>query len=637
MASQPPDDHAERPGNESIENVPLADNAYDSTPVPFRQTTLGKLPPEIRQMIFVELLATPPSYAGYDFATNSSERMNSSTTPRKFVHIKASWHQVTRTCRQIYNESHSVFFASKTYYLANSQELKRLLDYHNRTTWKLVFRLDTITALCLNAVVEYHALYTKDQLDDLFSDPINVLATLNTRQELEAMTFKILDFSLCYHLRRLKSLRTIGLCIRVGEEMEYVDLLYCVSGMQRGLVDFVDASHWLIRPQNPEDDWRIQYACFTCGYYAKGKDNEDIPDDVVLMELQITDIDSRAPGLQKNDERYIEVQVQRRPKDRPSQERLDSNQRGRDWETASDIRDVWLVDSHQAQLEIPQERIEVNAQAEPLEDDISAIESEPQSNQADRFSLLWLPSNDGPNPQSGTQTDQENHDILMEPARKEVSSAWLETQSHHKIEDSVPVAYTAPMITENDGIFQTYSDDEDDQLQDDKKSGNQERQVANLQHNGELHAESVTGTDQMRETLKNKAKGMSRRTKIKYLFRRRKQPLLDISDAPNPYTEEDMESYQEWQSPAMTGNQKQTEKDAHKEKNPSSTSGKTQEHHVTDLCMASKTTIPKEKFPSPASPNQSGVPSKSVQIGAVSLLFLLFVVMSLPPEWLSDA
>ncbi len=58
--------------------------------------------------------------------------------------------------------------------------------------------------------------------------------------------------------------------------MEYVDFVHGLSDIRKGLVEFKDASHWLIRSQNPGDHWRIQYACFPHGDYARGKDDEII-------------------------------------------------------------------------------------------------------------------------------------------------------------------------------------------------------------------------------------------------------------------------------------------------------------------------------------------------------------------------
>ncbi len=106
---------------------------------------------------------------GHDFATNPSEPKMSRKAPGKFVHIKESWYQVTRTCRQIYDESRPIFFASRSYYLANHQDLARFLDYSKLT--RLSFRCDTITALCVRDLVKNTRVYAQEDIDEIFSDP----------------------------------------------------------------------------------------------------------------------------------------------------------------------------------------------------------------------------------------------------------------------------------------------------------------------------------------------------------------------------------------------------------------------------------------------------------------------------------
>lgn len=130
------------------------------------------------------------------------------------------------------------------------------------------------------------------------------------RRDLETKTFKCFDYNACVKIRHLKNLKTVGFCMKVGEELLHINLLFFLSNMRRGIVEFVDAFRWLMRPQNPEDVWSIQYACFTSGDYARGKDNEMITWDTLCILKDVTDIDSRAPGLREGDERYVEVQIQ---------------------------------------------------------------------------------------------------------------------------------------------------------------------------------------------------------------------------------------------------------------------------------------------------------------------------------------
>ena len=314
---------------------------------PFLETGLGKLAPEIRKMIFINLLATPPPYAGHNFAINSAGPKNPSWAPKKFIHIKASWHQVTQTCRQIYLESYCLFFASDSYYLANLQESTHLLncgcirnpsvkycvldDLGCRHVSTLPFRLANITTLCLEGFTD-RSLFTKEAIDKRLSNPTDYGYDDDlTRQQLEVEIVRKVNEIACHRLRKLSNLRTVGLRMLVGEELEYVNLMYGVSGMSRGLVEFLDQSHWLIRTQHPNDIWRIQYACFTMADYGLDKNRNWISLDRIIIEEEVTEIDSRAPGLQEGDERYVEVHIQR-------------HKRGDDVETISEVSNADLED-----------------------------------------------------------------------------------------------------------------------------------------------------------------------------------------------------------------------------------------------------------------------------------------------------
>ncbi|CAF9931689.1 MAG: hypothetical protein ALECFALPRED_005078 [Alectoria fallacina] len=638
MAPHTPDIHAEKPGHSVAENVQLADDSYDTVKKPFHQTHLGKLPPELRQMIYTGLLATPPSYAGHDFASNFPEHKISPSASEKCVHIMASWSQVTQTCRQIYMESRPVFFASKSYYLANPLELTYLIGHDNISS-RPFFLWDTITALCLRDLVKHSKVYTKEQVDNIFSDPTDYRRFLNTRQEIEAMTVKTLDTSLGFLFRRLNSLRTVGLCLRVGEEMLYVNFLYCLSGMRRGLVEFVDPGHWLMRPQNPEDVWKLQYACFTCGDFANGKDDEHISYDERCIELDVTDIDSRAPGLQEGEERYVKVQLQFPAKSHPLQDTIDEDESEMDWQTVSDYSNVESSseDSDQAQLERPQDQIEDESLAEASEDDHTLAELERVLRRTVESSLVGPKSENGRDPQSDQDTDQEDG-ALLGPASKEVYGTQPETQSDHVAGDplssrSLPsVIQNAPTYTENDRMFLIDTHDEEDQVQPKSKLAIRRLRRANLQHSTESLAESALEANQFQDGLRDKAEEKGRSTSIQYLSSQSKQPLLDVSDTPNPYTDEEMESYEKWQQLAIAGNQEQAVRGSYPGKKFFPSFGRTRKHHVKHSCVPSKTPTPKEKS-SPSLPSQSGLSSKPVQMGGLFLLVLLIVITSLPPKW----
>ena len=634
MTSQALGFFSERPGRVRSENAPVANNSHDIAPKPFLQTHFGRMPPELRERVFIELLATPSSYAGHDFTTISPAHSKSTTAPQRFIHIKTSWHQVTRTCRQVYVESRPIFFAAKSYYVANPQELAQLLSNYSMS-WPRIFRLDTITALCLKDFVREIPLYTKDQIDEIMSNPNDYRSRANTRQQLAEKSFKTLNAGIRYDYKDLKSLRTVGLCFPVGEETMYIDFLYCLTGMEKGLVEFVDASNWLIRPQNPEDVWSIQYACFDNSSYGVGKDDEEIPYDRLSLEKAITDIDSRAPELREGDERYVEVQIQWSVMEKPPQEPLDSNEDDMDWLTASGPSDTELSipASSEALSELPQDPVGDNIVEATSEYDDPFADLEPDSNEADQSLFLGSDSEDSRGPQIATDADQEEEGILAQAASEEVSEPHLATQSDHPTETPPPssssalIAHDAPIPTENDGLLPL---DIHDQTQTDTRASDLAAH-ADLLHIDQSHPESEPETDQAQRNREARVQGQSRRKKSKYLLGSRPLQLLEISKSPNPHTEEEMEYYEELQELAISGTYRK------KKKESPPPSGKLHERPVDDPPMASTASSSSQKErPMAASRFLPGLLVRFFQAGVLFLLSLILAIITRPAETPSD-
>lgn len=76
------------------------------------------------------------------------------------------------------------------------------------------------------------------------------------------------------------------------------------------MIEFIDDSHWLIRLQRPEEEWKTQYACFGIRGYRKGKGDVELSHDDLQIQRQLLKIDSRATGLEDGDERLVEVEIE---------------------------------------------------------------------------------------------------------------------------------------------------------------------------------------------------------------------------------------------------------------------------------------------------------------------------------------
>ena len=430
----------------------------------------------------------------------------------------------------------------------------------------------------------------------------------------------------------------------------YINLLYGFSGMRRGLVEFVDASHWVIREQNPEDDWSIQYACFTCGDFNKGKYNEDIPYDRRCIELAVTDIDSRAPGLQEGDERYVEVSIRRHVTKSPAQSLLSSDQN--DISSAATYDDSHVVplnqDSHETQLgatdsantsdengteplsqdlhgiqeEVSLDQTEENVLTQNTEyEDISA-EVEPNSNVNDESPTLGLNSEDSRDSQATMATHQETNHTLLQSSSEEDSGVQSAAQCSLPAESpslSSTLEQSAlyrPSVTGDDQLSLFDTSDRHDQIQN-TGINNNTAPTESSQPSEKSQSEHSAETDHVQQNLNVNAGEPSSRTNRTVLSSPRKPQLPEISNAPNPYTEEEMESYERWppgsissknpytkeemqyyerwQQGLISGTREQIRKALLTEGLPSPTHGETNERLVQTSLIASTTENPAKK------------------------------------------
>ena len=613
-------------------------------------------------MIYNGLLATPPPFAGHDFTTISPVIANFRGAPTKFVDPKASWYHVTQTCRQIYLESRPIFFAAKAYYAANPQDLQ-----HFRWLPRSVFCFDNVTSLCVKNLVVTRPLYTKACIDNILSNTRHHQFVRQIRQTLEAATYKSLELTAPCSLKHMHNLRTVNLCMLVGEEMRYVDYLYGVTGMQRGIVEFVDASHWLIRPQNPEDVWSIQYACSFHGDWGKGENGEDIPYDMLHLQKLTTDIDSRAPELKEGDERYVEVQIQWPADATLHPDPLPSNRGKRDEETTSGHNGMNLFHprSPEVQPEVSQNLLGDNAQAtsesdnlldeaEPIQPEVSqnllednaqaTSESEnlldapePDLDQLDEPLMLMVNIEENSTSQERNDLNQgEKNDIHL--AVGELSSRRPSTQSGHQAQSnslsgsSAPARHATPMFAEDVQTFLLDSGDKDSQVQTTTSVADHAAKGVETQHQGEAFAGSGKKPEKVQQNPKDRLRRRIRRMNAEDQSSSSRPSPLDTLNTKNPYTEEEMKSYEQWQQRNISGTPRPNVKDSSKGGKQSPPSAKAHEKPAQNPVMASTTATTQAQHPLTASRETLGLIVRSVQAGALFLLFLLIVVI---PEKLS--
>ena len=521
-------------------------------------------------------------------------------------------------------------------------------------SFRQVLRLDTITALCLSGFVETVPLYSQERLDEMFSDP-NDPQNFSTRQELETQTFKMICTSGASCFRGLKSLRTVALCFLVGEELLMVEFLYELSNIRRGVVIFVDNMKWLIREQNPEDPWSIQYACFTSGNFNRGKDNEEISYDRRCIELDVTDIDSRAPGLQEGDERFIEVSIGLPIKKSPAQESLSSEQDDTSSADTYDDNDVVSLyggshetqpgtsvpadttdesdieslsqDSHEIQREVSPDQAEENVLTENSGNDDVLAEVEPNSNVDDGSPILGLNSEDSRDSQEIMVTHQERDHTLSQSSSEEIPGVQSSAQR------SIPpeslslsrtlerLALLGTMSTRDDQLSLLNTSDGHEQIQVDTDTNNSAAHAESSQHTGTSHSEPSAEIDLVQRDLNVSTENPSHHTSETVPSSSRKQLLPPISDAPSPYTEKEMESYERWLQGPISRTQEQDPKALRTKDLPSSPHEKNIEGLVETSLKGNTTDTPaKEK-------SKTSSQEMSVLLPVASLLLLLVLAI----------
>lgn len=460
--------------------------------------------------------------------------------------------------------------------------------------------------------------------------------------------------------RKLKSLKMVCICMRAGEELLYIDFLYGITSIGRGLIEFVNATHWLVRPQRAEDTWRNQYACFCHGNYGTGKDGEKIPYDVLNIERKVTDIDSRAPGLKEGDERYVEVEIRRVVESLARglnvQATHDIQQEAHSIQTTDGSLQVNLAeDTSDAESASDMNHTDVNLSDEETQDTQPGTRQEQINNNASAIHLGWdngvamLETASTPIDQtlasgpltedSGSLQSKKGTDLelrLPELVSGVNTLTRLETESNQANDPSLSGSFAAEAHNRPPGIksdqqilhqrLSPNTDDYNRQAQTDTKPVDPPPYSADLYSN-RLDAETESGGVPMQENLIEMKEGDCP-TKIKYLSSEGKLPLLKIVLKPNPYTEEEMQSYYKWQCPTYAQTREALFPNFHQETAPSSESTEIPERHVKDSSVA-KRTATREEIGLPAvSPFRPGSPSKSVRLGAPFLLCLLIVIMA---------
>lgn len=176
--------------------------------------------------------------------------------------------------------------AQNSYFVANGKEFSDHI--HSSRSCRSILCGNSITSLAVKDLVSRHDLLGKRQYELDFS------ATLA-----------------CADMRALRNLRNTILCMRAGEESQYLGFLLRFQGMERGLVEFQSASRWQVRRQRDDANLQLQNSFFGKDL---GKNGERIGD---AFQKQRLEFDSRDLRLQEGDEHFVELGIVKASDEKP--------------------------------------------------------------------------------------------------------------------------------------------------------------------------------------------------------------------------------------------------------------------------------------------------------------------------------
>lgn len=151
-------------------------------------------------------------------------------------------------------------------------------------------------------------------------------------------------------------------------------------------------------------------------------------------------------------------------------------------------------------------------------------------------------------------------------------------------------------------------------------------------------SQNSSNRDGTRKTKEmQESKGKEEGATVKKLSSASKEPVLNIILPPNPYTNEEMQSYYEWQCQAETRRRALIGMNFYKEGKTASADIKNQKRPVKKFPATNNTATFQEQPLSPASSGQSWMPSGSVRMGALLVFFLVLAIVGGRAGFLSNA
>lgn len=236
-------------------------------PVPFSESPLGRLPGEIRDMIYEFVLVAPPSeskrylrvpviaatnsnIASADRSIMTMQSENGSAEPLQSEpahHIsprKVSYVAILQTCRQIYREAYHIFYAKNAFHLTNAPDLIAFLKGIGPA------RRAELTSLHIEGLVvdqpwdraRVRSFCQRFNITSAAEERMVAVPRRSIHPDLSNDDSKSI-FGGCHNLSRL----ILEMEAKYG--YSYVFFLKCCLGLRKSLIHLIDESRWIVLPR----------------------------------------------------------------------------------------------------------------------------------------------------------------------------------------------------------------------------------------------------------------------------------------------------------------------------------------------------------------------------------------------------
>lgn len=228
---------------------------------PFLETAFGKLPPEVREDIFKDVLtvgslsplkgaiSVPMTRINHDISQRGSKpKLNIGPAG------PASCLALLQTCHQIYHESSLLFYAINTFHLSNPQDMLSFLRHLGP------LRCGQLRSLHLEDILVQAPVFGPEYLDQfrsqrLFSEDILTSFSSLRRDVIHPDAMNAVQL-----LNKRGNLRKIYIDMRPPQALQYIKLCTEVPGFNNREIVFASPSRWTVMVPST---WKTQSWFFT--------------------------------------------------------------------------------------------------------------------------------------------------------------------------------------------------------------------------------------------------------------------------------------------------------------------------------------------------------------------------------------